>query len=61
MTRPFTKKEVKETVFEMSEDSAPGPDGFGVAFYKKCWNIIKGELLEMVEDFHRGGPRHRWA
>jgi hypothetical protein len=54
MTRPFTEKEVKETVFEMSEDSAPGPDGFGVAFYKKCWNIIKGELLEMVEDFHRG-------
>jgi hypothetical protein len=35
MTRPLTEEEVKETVFEMSEDSAPGSDGFGVAFYKK--------------------------
>jgi hypothetical protein len=54
MARPFTEEEVKETVFGMNEDSAPGPDGFGVAFYKKCWNIIKGELLEMVNDFYMG-------
>jgi hypothetical protein len=54
MTRPFTEEEVKETVFGMNEDSALGPDGFGVAFYKKCWNIIKGELLEMVNDFYMG-------
>jgi hypothetical protein len=36
MTRPFTKEEVKETVFEMKEDSAPGLDGFGVVFYKNA-------------------------
>lgn len=37
----------------MKENSAPGPDGFGVAFYKKCWEIVKDELMEMVNDFYR--------
>jgi hypothetical protein len=35
LIKPFTPTEVKETAFEMREDSAPGPDGFGVSFYKK--------------------------
>jgi hypothetical protein len=28
LTKPFTEEEVKKEVFEMSENSAPGPDGF---------------------------------
>jgi hypothetical protein len=38
----------------MKEDSTPGPDGFGVVFYKECWEIIKGELMQMVNDFYLG-------
>jgi hypothetical protein len=49
----FTSEEVKETVFEMKEEVAPGPDGFGVSFYKKHWGTIKAELMDLVNDFFR--------
>lgn len=52
LTRPFSEKEVKEAVFNMMENSAPGPDGFGVAFYKKFWEVVKEELMEIVNDFY---------
>jgi hypothetical protein len=42
LLKPFTLAEVKETVFEMREDSAPGPDGFGVSFYKNTGGNSKG-------------------
>jgi mannosylglycoprotein endo-beta-mannosidase len=42
LLKPFTLEEVKETVFEMKEEVAPGPDGFGVSFYKKHWGDQRG-------------------
>jgi hypothetical protein len=50
--KPFTLEEVKETIFEMKEESAPGPDGFGVGFYKKHWETVRGEIMAMVNDFY---------
>jgi hypothetical protein len=33
LTGEFTEKEVRETVFQMKHNKAPGPDGFPVEFY----------------------------
>nr|XP_027096084.1 uncharacterized protein LOC113715980 [Coffea arabica] len=52
-------QEVKEVVFSMSKDSAPGPDGFGAGFYQECWSIIHRELLEAVQEFFKGAPQPR--
>ena len=52
LCRPFTEEEVKRAVFDMKENTALGPDGFGVYFYRKCWNIIKNELMSMINDFY---------
>jgi mannosylglycoprotein endo-beta-mannosidase len=38
----------------MEENSAPGPDGFSVTFYKKCWGIVKADLMDMINDFYLG-------
>jgi hypothetical protein len=54
LTKPFTEEEVKKVVFEMRENSAPGPDGFSVSFYKSSWGTVKGELMNMVNDFYMG-------
>jgi len=54
LTRPFTEEEVKKVVFSMHPDSAPGPDGFSIAFYRGCWEIIKQDLMNMVNDFYLG-------
>ena len=46
--------ELKEVVFALEADSAPGPDGFGAGFYQVGWDIIKSDLLEAVQAFFQG-------
>jgi exonuclease III len=50
---PFTESEVKEAVFQMEHNKAPGPDGFPAEFYQVFWGIIKNDLLPLFNDLHR--------
>jgi hypothetical protein len=50
--KPFSKEEVKKTIFEMKEESALGPDGFSECLYKNSWEKLKGELMAMVNVFY---------
>ena len=34
----------------MQSGKAPGPDGFNVDFFKACWDIVKKDIFEVVED-----------
>ena len=45
---------MRKVVFDMKDNTALGPDGFGVTFYKSCWESIKTEFMEMVNDFYLG-------
>ena len=54
LIRPFDEEEIKQAIDLMHVDSAPGPNGFGVAFFKNFWHIIKGDLMKMFRDFHGG-------
>jgi hypothetical protein len=54
LTRPFLEEEVRNVVFGMKENFAPGPDGLSVCFYKSYWETIKGDLMGMVNDFYMG-------
>jgi hypothetical protein len=38
----------------MPSDHAPGPDGFNGAFFKRCWPIIKDDILRLCKDFADG-------
>ena len=38
---------------DMPSEKAPGPDGFIGVFYKKCWSIIKEDLVQAVMSFYR--------
>ena len=51
---PFSEKEVFEAISQMKNNKALGPDGFPAGFYKKCWHIIKGDLLPMFWDLFSG-------
>lgn len=48
------EEEVKEAIFDMNRISSPGPDGFGGAFYQSCFEIIKGDLVNLVQYFFSG-------
>jgi CHAT domain-containing protein len=49
---PFVEKEVLEVVKGMNRDKAPGPDGFSIAFFQDCWDVIKTDLMGVFLDFH---------
>jgi hypothetical protein len=50
----FTEEEIKKRVFESYPDGAPGPNGISFMFYQHFWNVVKGDLIEMFDDFHKG-------
>lgn len=40
-----SESEIHDVVFNMSSDSAPGPDGFTGAFYQRAWTTIAREVV----------------
>jgi len=44
---------VRNAVFLMEHNKAPGPDGFPAEFYQVFWNVIKDDLMALFSDFHR--------
>lgn len=50
----FSENEIKEAIFQMKSNTAPGPDGFPPEFYQVFWNVIKEDLIALFEEFHRG-------
>ncbi|MDA4676006.1 hypothetical protein NY593_05210, partial [Enterobacter asburiae] len=50
LSAPFSEKEVLHAISQMKNNKAPGPDGFPAEFYKRCWHIIKDDLLAMFHD-----------
>jgi hypothetical protein len=50
----FTAEELDSVLASMKPDSAPGPDGLPVAFFKKFWEILKGPILAILNDFTLG-------
>ncbi|KAE8767859.1 hypothetical protein D1007_60731 [Hordeum vulgare] len=42
---PFMIAEIKEAIWDLPPEKAPGSDGFSSYFYRSCWDIIKTNLL----------------
>lgn len=50
----FTAEELDEVLHSMRPDSAPGPDGLPVLFFKNFWGILTGPILQLLNDFTLG-------
>ena len=53
LAREFSKEEVTQVLMEMKRDKAPGPDGFTMAFFQKCWSMVEVDVMVVFEHFHR--------
>ncbi|GKE02005.1 hypothetical protein Tco_1389988 [Tanacetum coccineum] len=49
---PFSKEEIKNSVWRCGGDKAPGPNGFTFNFIKKYWNIIGDDITNAVIHFY---------
>jgi hypothetical protein len=51
LTRPFSEEEIKKLVMTMKRNSATGPDHIPIEFYSACWDFIKEDMMELLQDF----------
>ncbi|KAL2937780.1 hypothetical protein RDABS01_021229 [Bienertia sinuspersici] len=51
----FTDKEIKEAMFSIPSNKAPGLDGYNSHFFKATWNITGGDICQAVRDFFKTG------
>jgi hypothetical protein len=54
LTTPFSENEIKEAVFCCYVEGGPGPDGLPFLFYQKFWDLIKSDVVDLFNDFHKG-------
>ncbi|KAL0367283.1 UNVERIFIED_CONTAM: hypothetical protein Sradi_3618400 [Sesamum radiatum] len=47
---PITHTEIKAAFFDISEESAPGPDGYTSAFFKAAWPEIGNEVVRQSQN-----------
>ncbi|KAL0295233.1 UNVERIFIED_CONTAM: hypothetical protein Sangu_3203000 [Sesamum angustifolium] len=55
ISAPVTQTEIKEAMFDIDEDSAPGPDGYTSGFFKSAWLVVGADICEAVQEFFRSG------
>ncbi|GJW05389.1 RNA-directed DNA polymerase, eukaryota, reverse transcriptase zinc-binding domain protein [Tanacetum coccineum] len=51
MIREVSDKEVKDAMFGIGDDKAPGPDGFTAKFFKKSWEVTGNDVCKAVREF----------
>lgn len=55
LSRPFTAKDVFESMKSMPRGKSPGPDGFTTEFFLTAWSIVGTDVENAVNYFFRTG------
>ncbi|GJS24837.1 hypothetical protein Tco_0453469 [Tanacetum coccineum] len=54
-TEDVTDIEVKNVLFSIGDDKAPGPNSFTAAFFRKAWDVVGGDITYAIRDFFSNG------
>ena len=55
----FSEEEIFAALSSYCGDKAPGPDGFTMAFWLFCWDVVKPEILGLFREFYLHGTFQR--
>jgi hypothetical protein len=47
-------EELDHAMKEMKNNTAPGPDGFSIEFFKAFWSLNRGDIKEMLDKLYEG-------
>ena len=50
-----TEEEIKEVLFAMPKNKAPGPDGYSAEFFWEAWEVVGKDSVEAIREFFTGG------
>ena len=53
LLRPIPLSKVEKVMFNIKKGKVPDHDGFPIEFFKEFWEIIKLDLLELVQESYR--------
>lgn len=51
LVHPISEAEIRNVLFSMPSNKAPGPDGYPVEFYRAAWPIINRDFTIAVQSF----------
>lgn len=51
----FSMDEVRNAIWSCDSNKSPGPNGFNFAFFKDNWEMLKDEVMLMMNEFHCHG------
>lgn len=51
MAGPIRGEEIREALFDIPDDKAPGPDGYNSCFFKSSWSIVGEDFMEAIRYF----------
>nr|GFD01638.1 RNA-directed DNA polymerase, eukaryota, reverse transcriptase zinc-binding domain protein [Tanacetum cinerariifolium] len=55
MVMNVSDREIKEALFDICDNKAPGPNGYSAKFFKSAWSVIQKEVCEAIKEFFRCG------
>lgn len=58
--KPFSEQELWNTLNDCVEYKAPGVVGFPIGVLKHCWEFMKPDFHNMIQEFHCYGLYLEW-
>ncbi|GKA65583.1 hypothetical protein Tco_0765290, partial [Tanacetum coccineum] len=55
MVRDVSDQEIRDAMFAMGDNKAPGPNGYTTAFFKEAWDIIATDVNKAIKEFFTNG------
>ncbi|KAL2897644.1 hypothetical protein RDABS01_039427 [Bienertia sinuspersici] len=51
----FTDKEIRQAIFSIPSNKAPGLDGYNSCFFKEAWSVVGQDVIRAIREFFSSG------
>src|SRR4051812_21950787 len=55
LENPFSKEEVKDSIWSCDGNKSLRPDGFSMEFFRRFWFLLKDDLMKLCNDLYSKG------